>query len=232
MIWLRLKNLRVVISVTILIGLTLALLGGTYSLLAKVGSWLAAIQFVPSLLALSAGSLFSLAGILILIVTLLAGRVYCSTICPLGALQDVITRLRSLFGKKQKPLLYATPVLRIRAVVLVLVVLGEISGWTSVVLIAGPLQQLRSHRLRIVPTAPSSGISYRSWTGENSNNSKPTSGGCALGWLWRITCSSRRSRRDHLDGVQAWPALLQYDLPGRSVAWHSVEARRLSPATG
>ena len=134
MTWYRLKILRVVVSVTILIGLTLALLGGTSSFLAKVGSWLAAIQLVPSVLSLFAGSFISLAALLILIVTLLAGRVYCSTICPLGALQDVIARVRSLLDKKHKPLAYAKPVPRIRAAVLVLVVAGVISGWTSVVL--------------------------------------------------------------------------------------------------
>lgn len=48
-------------------------------------AFLARIQFVPALLS---GSMFVLGGLLIL--TMVFGRLYCSVICPLGVLQDVI----------------------------------------------------------------------------------------------------------------------------------------------
>lgn len=48
-------------------------------------AFLAHIQFVPALLS---GSLLVLGGLLVL--TLVFGRLYCSVICPLGVLQDVI----------------------------------------------------------------------------------------------------------------------------------------------
>lgn len=65
------------------------------------------LQFVPSLLKFLNSAAIGAAGfIVVLVLTLLFGRVYCSTICPLGTLQDLIGRLarklRPSRGKKQK----------------------------------------------------------------------------------------------------------------------------------
>ena len=51
-------------------------------------AFLAKLQFIPSLLA---GSFVAL-----VLVTLLFGRIYCSVVCPLGILQDVI----AFFGRR------------------------------------------------------------------------------------------------------------------------------------
>lgn len=56
-------------------------------------------QFVPSLLGAVTGS--ALVFIFLVILTLLFGRVYCSTICPLGTLQDIITKTGNLFKSKK-----------------------------------------------------------------------------------------------------------------------------------
>ena len=58
---------------------------------------LTTIQLVPALLALNIGAL-----IVLLLLTLLFGRVYCSVICPLGIWQDVTERIAKLFNKKKK----------------------------------------------------------------------------------------------------------------------------------
>jgi ferredoxin len=47
------------------------------------------IQLLPALLALNVGVLVALT-----LLTLLFGRVYCSSVCPLGVYQDVVSRLR------------------------------------------------------------------------------------------------------------------------------------------
>ena len=60
--------------------------------------WLAKIQFLPALLS---GAFATI--IVILLATLLLGRVYCSAICPLGLLQDLFARL----GLKAKPRRYS-----------------------------------------------------------------------------------------------------------------------------
>jgi ferredoxin len=58
--------------------------------------WIAQIQFIPALMALNVGVV---AGLLLL--TLLFGRIYCSVICPLGVLQDIISRFASRWKKRR-----------------------------------------------------------------------------------------------------------------------------------
>ena len=55
--------------------------------------WIAKIQLLPAILALNLGVV-----VLLVILTLLFGRVYCSVICPLGIFQDVMAR----FGKMSR----------------------------------------------------------------------------------------------------------------------------------
>lgn len=54
-----------------------------------IGRWLASIQLIPAALALTLPILA-----LWLAVTLIFGRIYCSTVCPLGALIDLGSRMR------------------------------------------------------------------------------------------------------------------------------------------
>lgn len=62
-------------------------------------------QFIPAFVAVFTGSFVAFA--ILLLLTLLFGRVYCSFLCPLGILQDIIARISSFFkkgkntGKKQ-----------------------------------------------------------------------------------------------------------------------------------
>lgn len=67
----------------------------------------AVVQFIPSAVALFAGAFVSFVGVVIL--TLLFGRVYCSTICPLGILQDVIARLGKFLLRRKNSFLRYTP---------------------------------------------------------------------------------------------------------------------------
>lgn len=59
------------------------------------------IQFVPALLSLAAGTLgVALPLIILLLLTLIFGRVYCSFLCPTGILQDIIGRLARPFTRR------------------------------------------------------------------------------------------------------------------------------------
>lgn len=63
-------------------------------------AWLHAltdIQFIPALLQLN---LLVLAGLILL--TFVFGRVYCSSICPLGVFQDLVTALSKRFNKRKR----------------------------------------------------------------------------------------------------------------------------------
>lgn len=66
---------------------------------------LAHVQFVPAVVSLSVGIL-----LFWIVLTLLFGRLYCSTICPMGAFQDATGRIARLFkSKKQKRFGYSRP---------------------------------------------------------------------------------------------------------------------------
>lgn len=58
--------------------------------------WLAKIQFIPACLSLS----FVIVGIWLLI-TFFFGRIYCSSVCPLGIFQDIFSRI-PIPGKKKR----------------------------------------------------------------------------------------------------------------------------------
>ena len=61
------------------------------------------LQFVPSLIkSLTVFSLASSGFIVIIVLTSLFGRVYCSTICPLGIMQDIVSWIRKKTIKLRK----------------------------------------------------------------------------------------------------------------------------------
>ena len=78
------------------LGVTLLFLDFTGTVHAWLG-WMAKIQFLPAVLA---ANVLVIAGLVIL--TLLFGRVYCSVICPLGVMQDIISWFRGKLKKKNK----------------------------------------------------------------------------------------------------------------------------------
>lgn len=90
-----LRIIRIAVSVAMLAAMTLLLTTLNASLALRLG-WVAELQIAP--LALSA-SMTTLAAWLI--VTLLFGRVYCSSVCPLGTMQDAFSRLRRI-NREQK----------------------------------------------------------------------------------------------------------------------------------
>ena len=87
-----LRRVRIALAVVFYTLITLLFLDFTGTI-HKYFGWMADIQFIPALLALNVGVVVAL-----LVLTFLFGRVYCSVICPLGVMQDVI----AFFGKKTK----------------------------------------------------------------------------------------------------------------------------------
>jgi len=131
----RLKLLRVVVALGVGAMLTAALVDFRGLVPVQLGRWLASIQFVPSLVALATGATLSLACVVIVITTLMAGRVYCSAICPLGILQDGIARLAAWIRRTGPVFLpYAPPLTGLRQVILWTTVAGAAAGWSGLVL--------------------------------------------------------------------------------------------------
>jgi len=80
-----LKHLRRLLALVFLLGLNWLFLDFTGSAQQCVG-WMAKLQLLPALLA------FNWVVVIVLVaVTVLMGRIYCSVICPLGIMQDVIS---------------------------------------------------------------------------------------------------------------------------------------------
>ena len=102
MIFAKLKKIRVYVTLFFFI-VTLSLFVDIIHILpANLTPYLLFFQFAPSTIKFfNQFSLLATGFIVVLIITFLFGRVYCSSICPLGTLQDIISRL-ALFLNKQK----------------------------------------------------------------------------------------------------------------------------------
>ena len=91
-----LRKIRITLAAIFYAGLTLLFLDFTGTLHAWIG-WMAKIQFLPAVLAANAITIAAL-----LLMTILFGRVYCSVICPLGVMQDIISWMRGRLKKKNR----------------------------------------------------------------------------------------------------------------------------------
>lgn len=93
--------------------------------------WIAKTQLIPSILAVN----FAIFGILV-VVTLVFGRVYCSVICPLGMFQDLI----SWFSKKTKKnkFKYSPAISWLRYTILGIFIIALIAGISPVVSLLDP----------------------------------------------------------------------------------------------
>lgn len=91
-----LKKTRIVLATIFFACITLLFLDVTGALHAWLG-WMAKVQFLPAVLALNVAVVAVL-----LALTLLLGRVYCSVICPLGVMQDIISWVHGKTKKKNR----------------------------------------------------------------------------------------------------------------------------------
>lgn len=137
-IWL--KKIRVVISLLVLFSITLLFID-----FERIGHTPAATavlypQFIPSLLQFIHGLMWSASGfIIVLVLTILFGRVYCSMLCPLGTLQDIIINLANRFGKPRKvKFRYQKPHNALRYSILALVILATLSGSILLLMLLDP----------------------------------------------------------------------------------------------
>lgn len=87
-----LRIIRITLATVMFIGLTLLFLDFTGTLHHWL-SWMARVQALEAVLALNVAVI-----VLLVVLTLVFGRIYCSVICPLGILQDIFGWL----GKKAK----------------------------------------------------------------------------------------------------------------------------------
>ena len=127
-----LKKIRLTLAILFFAAITLLFLDFTGTVHAWLG-WMAKIQFLPAVLALNVGIVAAL-----VILTLLVGRVYCSVICPLGVMQDVISWINSRRKGKKRRFSYSPAKTWLRYGVLALFVVALIAGIGSVAALLAP----------------------------------------------------------------------------------------------
>jgi len=95
-----LKKVRVAISLIFVLSITAVYFDLSFTIQSSFSDYPLFLQFIPSLLSfISIASVAGIGFIIVLILTLLFGRVYCSTVCPLGILQDIITFFRKKISR-------------------------------------------------------------------------------------------------------------------------------------
>lgn len=115
------KIIRRILATVMLIMITLLFLDFTGSLHAYLG-WTAKVQFIPAFLALN----FVVLAVLV-VLTLVFGRIYCSVICPLGITQDLLAHL----NRKKNKYSYSKRLTWLQAIVVVVFVCLLMLGMTS-----------------------------------------------------------------------------------------------------
>ena len=103
MLYKVLKYVRVIVAIAMLATITFFFLDFA-GIAPQWASDLLNLQLVPSLL-----KGFDVTFIILILLTLIAGRIYCSVICPLGIFQDVISRIAKWRKKKRKRYAYTSP---------------------------------------------------------------------------------------------------------------------------
>ena len=90
-----LRKVRILLAAIAFTAITLLFLDISGALHQWLG-WLATIQFLPALLAMNV-----LVVVLLVVLTLVFGRIYCSVICPLGVMQDIISWIHGRHKKNR-----------------------------------------------------------------------------------------------------------------------------------
>jgi ferredoxin len=96
-------------------------------------------QFVPSANKfISVGSAVATGFIVVLILTILSGRTYCSFLCPLGILQDVFSRIGGKFKKRSRRYGFKRPHTVIRYSILAVALILTLSWGIYILMILDP----------------------------------------------------------------------------------------------
>jgi len=123
-----LRKIRTILAAAFFILITLLFLDFTGTLHQWL-AWMSKIQFLPAVMALNVVVVVAL-----LVLTLVFGRIYCSIICPLGVLQDIMARLH----RKKNKYSYSKEVKWLRYPVLVLFVIAGFAGIGSLFQLLAP----------------------------------------------------------------------------------------------
>lgn len=125
-----LRKIRITTAVIFIFSLTLLFLDFTGTVHQYLG-WAAKTQLLPAILAMNAVAI-----LILLVITLLFGRLYCSVICPLGVFQDAVSWLAG--KRKRNRFKYSKPIVWLRYTFLFLLIAALVAGFSSFVGLLDP----------------------------------------------------------------------------------------------
>ena len=123
-----LRKIRTILAVVAFVLITLLFLDFTGTLHHWLG-WLAKVQFLPAVMALNV-----VVVVVLIALTLIFGRIYCSIICPLGVFQDLLARLR----RKKNKYSYSKEVKWLRYPMLLVFIIAGVAGVGSLFQLLAP----------------------------------------------------------------------------------------------
>ena len=160
-----LRKIRIILASIFFIGVTLLFLDFTGAAHAWLG-WMAKVQFLPAVLALNFGVVAVL-----LVLTLLFGRVYCSVICPLGVMQDIISWIHGKTKKKNRFRFSYSPAINwLRYGVLALFIVALVAGLHSLVALIAPYSAYGRIASNLLAPVYQLGNNFFAWIAERAGS--------------------------------------------------------------
>ena len=160
-----LRKIRIILASIFFIGVTLLFLDFTGAAHTWLG-WMAKVQFLPAVLALNFGVVAVL-----LVLTLLFGRVYCSVICPLGVMQDIISWIHGKTKKKNRFRFSYSPAINwLRYGVLALFIVALVAGLHSLVALVAPYSAYGRIASNLLAPVYQLGNNFFAWIAERAGS--------------------------------------------------------------
>ena len=160
-----LRKIRIILASLFFIGVTLLFLDFTGTIHAWLG-WMAKVQFLPAALALNFGIVAAL-----LALTLIFGRVYCSVICPLGVMQDIVSWIHGKTKKKNRFRFSYSPAKNwLRYGVLVIFAIALAAGLHSMVALIAPYSAYGRIASNLLAPLYQWGNNFFAWIAERADS--------------------------------------------------------------
>ncbi|MBE6232895.1 MAG: 4Fe-4S dicluster domain-containing protein [Bacteroidales bacterium] len=160
-----LRKIRIILASIFFVGVTLLFLDFTGGIHAWLG-WMAKVQLLPAVLAMN----FGVVAVLLLL-TLLFGRVYCSVICPLGVMQDIISWIRGRSSRKNRFRFRYSPARNwLRYGMLALFIIGLIAGAHSIAILIAPYSAYGRIAANILAPVYQLGNNCLAWIAERAGS--------------------------------------------------------------
>ena len=160
-----LRKIRIILATVFFAGITLLFLDVTGAIHTWLG-WMAKVQFLPAVLALNVSVVAILAAL-----TLLFGRVYCSIICPLGVMQDIISWIHGKTKKKNRYRFNWSPAKNwLRYTMLTVFVILLVAGVHSLVALIAPYSAYGRIASNLLAPPYQWGNNFFAWIAERADS--------------------------------------------------------------